>query len=1080
MATSGSYNDLSNTPNIPSSKSDIGLGNVDNIQQASKSEFDSHSNNNSIHVTDSDKTNWNNKANIGDIPSSISQLDNDEEFIKNTVSNLTNYYLKSETYTREEVESDITQLAGDIGDNINKEINIDSETKPKLKQSSNLFNKDNVVSGLVSTGGVGTNISISPNANWVTSKIVVRGIEKITFTRVGLVVFVDSDNKSTLYTLQKGVYDTHTMEVPINTLYAYISTPPTILNAAQINIGDTLLPYEPYNFDLEYNGKKLVEDLSDAVKNVKFEISTYSDFELGTVAYHSYITLSNERAISKVPIDIGISYILELESNIVEKFNTYYENLDGSLTLTSDSIFTGTETRKNVIYVVRKSNDARITQSEVQTISLKVSSTVNSGYFGNYIQQEVNETKEHLEITSNSRIFYDSQLEIENEILKDELAIQIKNINSLNKVKKEGLSDSQVIPLNRSIGGRFILGLHKRANDGYTVTNDAFLPNANNDFSDVRFISDKGEYLPYKVIYNGNIDILPDNRIASDSLVFVDSSGVLYGRKGDIVVKSNDGGYTWSSIAIDTTGFTIVGIANDDAMYLGSAGKLYKSDAPYSSKRVVFDQTILYPNSATLTSNFAQHPDGELFFGAYQGSFDARVFKSTDNGETWVMCYQNTNYQHVHNIHIDIHQSPIAVYVGLDGGGGIIKSVDKGVTWVDLRELNPAIPQSTDFGVIYSDENGFRLLSGETTTVGGYSIIKTEDDVIFKPVLGNGTGVPYVRKLNNKIFAGGVSGTPHRTTQIYLSEDDAETWKTIYTSGWIESPGTNTGYRYMSKVKIEDSSDYQILVGKAGGNRSPLRILEGGNNYYAQVIVDIPNECESITVESGYLITNEKNIYNNSISSREKIVNIPLNENKPVLMVENNGVKSLIKKDFDFVEWGKKLGAIYPPIVSPDKKFAAVIPQNGGFTINADLSVGDFSVGFWILTDAVIEQYLDIIEKDGMYLRLSGAHQIWLGNSSTVIGNIFPRVLGTFIRVDMNFKADGNFQLFVNGTLMTKEIQNLLPQRASWVGDISILNPPKFAKNKSYVIQGFEILRGLTSSSEALNNYYNGLFDNRE
>ncbi|WP_019539786.1 hypothetical protein [Proteiniphilum acetatigenes] len=139
---SGNYNDLSDKPVIPTkvseldndfgyivvesdptvpdwakqltkptySKAEIGLGNVDNIQQASKSEFDSHSNNNSIHVTDSDKNNWNNKANVGDIPSSISQLDNDEEFIKNTVGNLTNYYLKSETYTRQEVQDLVSSV----------------------------------------------------------------------------------------------------------------------------------------------------------------------------------------------------------------------------------------------------------------------------------------------------------------------------------------------------------------------------------------------------------------------------------------------------------------------------------------------------------------------------------------------------------------------------------------------------------------------------------------------------------------------------------------------------------------------------------------------------------------------------------------------------------------------------------------------------------------------------------------------------------------------------------------------------------------------------------------------------------
>ena len=45
-------------------KSQAGLGEVDNIKQASKTEFDSHNNDNEIHVTPEDKTNWNGKADI--------------------------------------------------------------------------------------------------------------------------------------------------------------------------------------------------------------------------------------------------------------------------------------------------------------------------------------------------------------------------------------------------------------------------------------------------------------------------------------------------------------------------------------------------------------------------------------------------------------------------------------------------------------------------------------------------------------------------------------------------------------------------------------------------------------------------------------------------------------------------------------------------------------------------------------------------------------------------------------------------------------------------------------------------------
>lgn len=48
----------------------------------------------------------------GDIPTALSDLTNDENFIDNTVNNLVNYYTKSETYTQTEVDNLISQLAG--------------------------------------------------------------------------------------------------------------------------------------------------------------------------------------------------------------------------------------------------------------------------------------------------------------------------------------------------------------------------------------------------------------------------------------------------------------------------------------------------------------------------------------------------------------------------------------------------------------------------------------------------------------------------------------------------------------------------------------------------------------------------------------------------------------------------------------------------------------------------------------------------------------------------------------------------------------------------------------------------------
>lgn len=63
-------------------KSQVGLGNVANVPQASKVEFDSHVGNTGIHVTASDKANWNSKANGADLAGHTTNKNNPHEVTK--------------------------------------------------------------------------------------------------------------------------------------------------------------------------------------------------------------------------------------------------------------------------------------------------------------------------------------------------------------------------------------------------------------------------------------------------------------------------------------------------------------------------------------------------------------------------------------------------------------------------------------------------------------------------------------------------------------------------------------------------------------------------------------------------------------------------------------------------------------------------------------------------------------------------------------------------------------------------------------------------------------------------------------
>ena len=69
------------TGHVTLTKDDVGLSNVDNVKQASKTEFDSHDNDTTRHITEEERTKWNNKAEVSQIPTKVSQLENDIGYV---------------------------------------------------------------------------------------------------------------------------------------------------------------------------------------------------------------------------------------------------------------------------------------------------------------------------------------------------------------------------------------------------------------------------------------------------------------------------------------------------------------------------------------------------------------------------------------------------------------------------------------------------------------------------------------------------------------------------------------------------------------------------------------------------------------------------------------------------------------------------------------------------------------------------------------------------------------------------------------------------------------------------------------
>ena len=213
----------------------------------------------------------------------------------------------------------------------------------------------------------------------------------------------------------------------------------------------------------------------------------------------------------------------------------------------------------------------------------------------------------------------------------------------------------QVVNLKNTEKQKLILHLHKRENDGYDTANDVYLPNAQNDFTDVRITTDAGETLKYQTVYSGNIDVLSDSRLGNSDVSFLsDDSGNLYVERNYSAYKSTDAGKTWSKISGITEkvqGVTYV--CGDGTLFFGNtSGRLLKSAPPYTTSKVVIDtsEAGTYTGLSLRPFQFVVLPTGEMFLGSYQSEFAPRIWKSTDNGETWTKVYEVIGglYQHVH------------------------------------------------------------------------------------------------------------------------------------------------------------------------------------------------------------------------------------------------------------------------------------------------------------------------------------------------------------------------------------------------------------------------------------------------
>ena len=215
-------------------------------------------------------------------------------------------------------------------------------------------------------------------------------------------------------------------------------------------------------------------------------------------------------------------------------------------------------------------------------------------------------------------------------------------------------------------------------------------------------------------------------------------------------------------------------------------------------------------------------------------------------------------------------------------------------------------------------------------------------------------------------------------------------------------------------------------------------------------------------------------VYDSSDINRK--FHLCLNEDNDYISIDENGSKSFIKKEFLFSECGKKLGEIYPPIVSYDNKKSAKITMLNYFEVNnIDLSNGNFSIGFWMKSDEYSSS-IELIKSNNFILTIIGGYQLHL-NGSNISSFGYPIVFGVMNRVDIGLSSTGVITVYLNGIL--KATYNSTSSIYSDLNKFYILNVPYRANgNADTVIQNLSIREGVVTQEEANNNYYSNIFDN--
>ena len=226
--------------------------------------------------------------------------------------------------------------------------------------------------------------------------------------------------------------------------------------------------------------------------------------------------------------------------------------------------------------------------------------------------------------------------------------------------------------------------------------------------------------------------------------IVVSSNGTIFAATYGGVLKSTDGGLSWSfalpSFSVNNYPTTDLEILSDGKLIAGFGGAsgIYKSTDAGGTSWNKITPSFVSPYSQV---ELAVSTSGEIIYAIGTGGW---LIKSTDGGNSWVNLSVNaiSFYQAGYNFVMEVHPTdPNKVYIGM---GTYSRSFDGGNTWVN-----------SNYGDLGHPDQHVLLFSPNNS-----------NDVI----IGNDGGVYYTNQMNNSTVISPATINLNRgynTTQFY-------------------------------------------------------------------------------------------------------------------------------------------------------------------------------------------------------------------------------------------------------------------------------------------------------------------------